>query len=306
MRTFALKEIAECFLFQLLCLIAAAWADKLGYNYHPVAHSDSGLSFSPGSLGGGNLHGESYSSGSLHGASLGDSYSSGSYSGSSYHGGSVGGLGEGFSGAAYHGGLSGGLSGGYSGDFGVGSSGGGLSSGVAYDASGYQHAEYEKEFYTFTAPEHEFNDHHNLHKHINTVKKGVRVIFIKGPENDGLEDAAANLAKSAIEQKTAIYVLNKKADLSGLADRLNTLNTNINHKPEVHFVKYRTKEDAENAKKTIQSQYESLGGHSANYDGGETHVLNFASQEPEHVHTAAVVSSPEAAYLPSSIIKKSK
>uniref|UniRef100_A0A1B0AWN9 DUF243 domain-containing protein n=1 Tax=Glossina palpalis gambiensis TaxID=67801 RepID=A0A1B0AWN9_9MUSC len=296
--------------FALLCLVAAAWADKLGYNYHPVAHSDSGLSFSPGSLGGGSLHG-----GNLHGASLGESYSSGGYSGGSYSAGSysagsLGGLGEGYSGAAYSGGLSGGVSGGvsggYAGDFAVGSSGGGLSSGVAYDASGYQHAEYEKEFYTFTAPEHEFNDHHNLHKHINTVKKGVRVIFIKGPENDGLEEAAANLAKSAIEQKTAIYVLNKKADLSGLADKLNTLNTNINHKPEVHFVKYRTKEDAENAKKTIQSQYESLGGHSANYDGGETHVLNFASQEPEHVHTAAVVSSPEAAYLPSSIIKKTK
>uniref|UniRef100_A0A1A9WLQ8 DM5 domain-containing protein n=1 Tax=Glossina brevipalpis TaxID=37001 RepID=A0A1A9WLQ8_9MUSC len=293
--------------FALLCLIAAAWADKLGYNYHPVAHSDSGLSFSPGSLGVGHVHGgsvgEAYSSGSVGGLSEG-------YAGEAYSGGLSSGVSGGYAGVG--GGYSGvsgdyaGVSGGYGGDYGLSSSHGGLSAGVAYDGSAYHNTEYEKEFYTFTAPEHEFNDHHNLHKHIQNVKKGVRVIFIKGPENDGLEEAAANLAKSAIEQKTAIYVLNKKTDLSGLADKLNTLNTNVNHKPEVHFVKYRTKEDAENAKKTIQSQYEALGGHSANYDGGETHVLNFASHEPEHVHTTGTVSSLETNYLPSSIIKKQK
>ncbi|XP_073818110.1 uncharacterized protein [Musca autumnalis] len=243
--------------FIVLCLVAVACADKLGYNYQPVGHSSSGLSFAPGagSLGGAG----SFGVGSLGGA------------------GSLGGVGSG----SYDIGLEG-----------QGSSGFG---------SVAPQAELEKEFYTFTANDADFNEGASSDQYANALKKGLRVVFIKGPENNGLEDAALALAKQAAQQQTAIYVLNKQADLGDLANKLNSIGNNNNQKPEVHFVKYRTAEDAANAQRAIQSQYDSLGGPSHNFNGGVAPVINFASQAP--VAAAPAASAPGASYLPASIFR---
>ncbi|XP_037828728.1 uncharacterized protein LOC119616453 [Lucilia sericata] len=185
------------------------------------------------------------------------------------------------------------------------------------DAAYAPQAELDKEFFTYSVNEDDFNDPAASNQLGNSVKQGLRVVFIKGPENKGLEDAALALAKQAGEQKTAIYVLNKQADLGNLADKLNNINKNSN-KPEVHFVKYRTPEDAANAQRAIQGQYDSLGGHSNSHDGGVAPVLNFASKTPVNSHGAAstpsssyvpptsesTVSSPSASYLPSSIFRR--
>ncbi|XP_037828726.1 uncharacterized protein LOC119616451 [Lucilia sericata] len=220
--------------FIVMCLVAVACADKLGYNYQPVGHSDSGLSFQPGA-----------------------------------------GVGGGF---------------------------GGLDAGASYDAPSYSApAEFDKEFFSFSAPEGEFDDPNAAQRIAGSVKQGLRVVFIKGPENKGLEDAALALAKQAANQKTDIYVLNKQADIGDLANRLNALNKNNNNKPEVHFVKYRTPEDAANAQKAIQSQYDSLGGPSQSHNGGIAPVLNFASQAPVRAPTAH---APGNAYLPSSVFRR--
>ncbi|XP_065355254.1 keratin, type I cytoskeletal 9-like [Calliphora vicina] len=273
--------------FIVLCLVAVACADKLGYNYQPVAHSDSGLSFGPGSgsIGGG--------LGGL-GSGLGGGSLGGGLGG--LGGGSLGGLGGGF----------GGLGGGSLGGGNLGGGFGGLSGGndgASYEGPSYTApAELEKEFYTFSAPEGEFDDANAAQKIAGSVKQGLRVVFIKGPENKGLEDAALALAKQAADQKTAIYVLNKQADIGDLANRLNALNKNSNNKPEVHFVKYRTPEDAANAQKAIQGQYDALGGPSQSHNGGVAPVLNFASQAP--VHSAPAAHAPGNAYLPSSVFRR--
>ncbi|KNC34789.1 hypothetical protein FF38_01917 [Lucilia cuprina] len=238
--------------FIVLCLVAVACADKLGYNYKPVGHSNSGLSFNPGSVVGGGDFGSSSN-----------------------------------------------VAPNYAGDFPT----------ASHDAPAYApQAELEKEFFTYTANDEDFHDPAASNQLANSVKQGLRVIFIKGPENKGLEDAALTLAKQAAEQKTAIYVLNKQADLGHLADKLNNVNKNSN-KPEVHFVKYRTPEDAVNAQKAIQGQYDALGGRSNSHDGGVAPVLNFASKAPVPSHSAegsAPTSSyippgPGASYLPASI-----
>ncbi|XP_061393865.1 uncharacterized protein LOC133329408 [Musca vetustissima] len=166
-------------------------------------------------------------------------------------------------------------------------------------------AELEKEFYTFSANDDDFVKPASSNQYANSLKQGLRVIFIKGPEHNGLEDAALALAKQAAEQQTAIYVLNKQADLSDLANKLNTLNNNVNHKPEVHFVKYRTPEDAANAQKAIQDQYNSLGGTSQTFNGGVAPALNFASKAP--VAPVSAASSPaatSATYLPASVVRR--
>ncbi|XP_061393325.1 uncharacterized protein LOC133328828 isoform X2 [Musca vetustissima] len=230
--------------FIVLCLVAVACADKLGYNYKPVDHSTSGLSFKPGVVSGGDRF---------------------------YPGEDIANLRELTQTAA----------------------------GTTYTAP----AELEKEFYTFTAPEAEFVDADAAQRVAGSLKQGLRVIFIKGPENNGLENAALALAKQAAQQETAIYVLNKQADLNSLASKLNTINSGNNLKPQVHFVKYRTPEDAANAQRAIQSQYESLGGHSHSVNGGVAPVLNFASQTTVDVRTSPA-QVPEKAYLPSSIFRR--
>ncbi|XP_073818135.1 uncharacterized protein [Musca autumnalis] len=165
-----------------------------------------------------------------------------------------------------------------------------------------------KEFYYFMAPEGLFDDPHAAEILAAASKKRIRVIFIKNPENKAYEDAVARLLKQATEQRTAIYVLTKQPDLNELANKFNAIRSNVNAKPEVHFVKYRTAEDAANAQRAIQSQYDSLGGTSQHFNGGVAPAINFASQSQNYhqqsVAPAATVQSPESIYLPSAILRK--
>ncbi|KAH8417612.1 hypothetical protein KR222_002728 [Zaprionus bogoriensis] len=306
--------------FVVLCLVAVACADKLGYNYQPVGHSSSGLSFAPGSgsgsigsLGGGSNYGSL--DGGLGGSGLGGSGLSGlgGLSGSGLGGSGLGGSGLSGLGGSGLGGLGGsglgssGLSGlGGSGLGGLGGLGGsglgssGLDGPVSYNAPAPA-AELNKEFFTYTANEEDFDEPQALEKVSSSVNKGLRVVFIKGPENRGLENAALALAKQAADQQTAIYVLNKQADIGDLANKLNAIRSNTNNKPEVHFVKYRTPEDAANAQRAIQSQYDSLGGTSQNHNGGVANALNFASA-PHYRQPNAQI--PENSYLPSSVLRR--
>ncbi|XP_075170551.1 uncharacterized protein LOC142242973 [Haematobia irritans] len=232
--------------FIFFCLVALAYGDKLGYNYKPVEHSTSGLSFTPGGVSSG-----SYNSG---GSNFG---SSGGFTGGIASGGSYGG----------DGGSYGGESGG------------------------------NTEFFTFTANEEDFGDADAANRIASASTNNRRVIFIKGPENNALENAAFALAKNAASQKTAIYVLNKQVDLGELSDKLNQVTSSQNNKPDVHFVKYRTPEDAANAQHAIQSQYSSHGGHTQNFNGGVAPVINFASHAAHGAHHGGSFGGPSSSYL---------
>ncbi|XP_018783993.1 PREDICTED: uncharacterized protein LOC108965806 [Bactrocera latifrons] len=269
--------------FIILCsVVSATYAASLGYNYE----INNGPALG-GGLSGGQIGGPSYGGQALGGPSYGGQVLGGpSHGGQALGGSSLGG----------HGGASpsfGGLGA-------AGPSFGNVGhAGPSYNAP----AEVNKEFFTYTAPEHEFNDAGDAGDHANSLKKNLRVIFIKGPENSGLENAALQLAKSAGEERTAIYVLSKQADIGDLANKLQSLNHQNAHKPEVHFVKYRTPADAENAKQAIQSQYEGLGGHTSSHNGGVAPVLNFASKAPAAApvgqqYGGSPVSGVENTYLP--------
>ncbi|XP_014090601.2 uncharacterized protein [Bactrocera oleae] len=257
----------------ILCsVVSAAYAASLGYNYE----SNNGPALSAGlsgpSFGGQALSGPSYGGPALSVPSYGGQGASApSYSGPSAAGPSFGGL---------------------------------APAGPSYNAPAAAPApvEVNKEYFTYTAPEHDFNDAGDAGDHANSLKKNLRVIFIKGPENSGLENAAIQLAKSAGEERTAIYVLSKQADIGDLANKLQSLNHRNSNKPEVHFVKYRTPADAENAKQAIQSQYDGLGGNTSSHNGGVAPVLDFASKAPAapaaQQYGAAPVGGVENAYLP--------
>lgn len=177
----------------------------------------------------------------------------------------------------------------------------GLGGPVSYQAA--PQSGVHKEFFSFHANEADFEDPDAARKIAASLKKSVRVIFIKAPENRGFENAVLALAKQAAEQQTAIYLLHRQPDLNELANKFNAIRQNSNAKPEVHFVKYRTQEDAINAQKAIQSQYDSLGGTSQNINGGVANALNFASRSSAPV-SAGQPQQPDANYLPSSILKR--
>ncbi|XP_017037686.1 uncharacterized protein Tb [Drosophila kikkawai] len=231
--------------FMILAVLAVARADVGGYNYG----AGIGGSSTGGSLSGGSISGGSISGGSISGGSI----SGGSISGGSISGGSL--------------------------------SGGSLTSGSYSNDYAPVNTEFNKEFFTYTAPEADFEDNKSVSDLAASLKKNLRVVFIRAPENKGLENAALALAKQAAEQQTAIYVLTKQGDLSSLANQLQNLNHVSASKPEVHFVKYRTQEDALNAQRTIQQEYERLGGSSTSHNGGVAPVLDFATkQQVQHHH----------------------
>nr|XP_014090602.1 bindin-like [Bactrocera oleae] len=257
--------------FIILCsVISAAYAASLGYNYEINNGPALGGGLSRGQISGSSYGGQALGGPSYGGQALG---------GPNYGGQSLGGpsfVGHGAAGPSF---------------------GSVAPAGPSYSAP----VEVNKEFFTYTAPEHEFNDAGDAGDLTKSLKKNLRVIFIKGPENSGLENAAIQLAKSAGEERTAIYVLSKQADIGDLANKLQSLNHQSAHKPEVHFVKYRTPADAENAKQAIQSQYEGLGGNTSNHNGGVAPVLDFASKAPAPVaqqYGGSAVGGVENTYLP--------
>ncbi|BFF92107.1 uncharacterized protein DMAD_10236 [Drosophila madeirensis] len=240
--------------FILLCLLAASCsADKLGYNYQPVAHADEGISFLPGS---GQIPIELQQQ-QLQQVQSGEAV---------------------------------------------------LSQPIEapiQQAIIPQPAplieEFQKEFYSYAAPEEQFDEGVNNQQIANSLKKNLRVVFIRTPENQGFERAALQLAKQSAQQETAIYVLSKQADVANLAKQLNALKSTSSNKPEVHFVKYRTPEDAANAQLAIQNQYNQLPGVSRISNEGRAPVLNFASPAAQSA-PVSVSHSPSSEYLPANVV----
>ncbi|XP_037828760.1 uncharacterized protein LOC119616472 [Lucilia sericata] len=159
----------------------------------------------------------------------------------------------------------------------------------------------QKEFYTYSAPDNVFDDVPNIGELTKTRKMNLRVIFIRAPENNGLANAITNLVRSRVESKTAIYVLTKQTDIGSLTQQLQNLNTQNPNKPEVRFVKYRTEEEAVNAQRIIQQQYETLGGKTQVHNGGVAPVLNFASKKPLHQPVSYTSHPVSHSYIPPNV-----
>jgi len=236
---------------QVLCLLAVSCsADKLGYNYQPVAHADEGLSFLPGS---GQVIGELPSQ--VLPVQSGEAVLSQP-----------------------------------------------IEAPVAPQIAPLVE-EFQKEFYSYAAPEEQYDEGASNQQIANSLKKNLRVVFIRTPENQGFERAALQLAKQSAQQETAIYVLTKQSDVSNLAKQLNALKTSSTNKPEVHFVKYRTPEDAANAQLAIQNQYNQLPGVSRISNEGRAPVLNFASSPAQAAAIPAVApAAPSSEYLPANVV----
>ncbi|XP_055382061.1 uncharacterized protein LOC129612474 [Condylostylus longicornis] len=182
----------------------------------------------------------------------------------------------GHSGTSHHGSYSSGgsstLSGGsVFGNFGGSLGGGGgsrfTSSGADFGVTGGGGQEIiTKHFFIHSAPEEQ--DEVGADKVINLGpgRKHYRVVFIKAP-HQGAQAGKVRLIAPANEEKTVIYVLSKKTDLSEIQADVQQAQSEPT-KPEVHFIKYKTNEEAAHAQRTIQADYEKLGGTSQVSDEG--------------------------------------
>lgn len=154
---------------------------------------------------------------------------------------------------------------------------------TSHQSNQHQHpaTNLEKEFFFFSAPEEKFDQSEALRKLTSSVKRQQQVIFIKNPENNAYEKAVENLVQNAVQQKTHIYVLNKEPDYAGLQHKFQSVQQNIQHKPEVKFINYHSPSNAHHIQSSIVQQY----------GGGNVQPLGSSSKV---VHTRSVVgdSSP--------------
>ncbi|EDW15264.1 uncharacterized protein Dmoj_GI22882 [Drosophila mojavensis] len=174
------------------------------------------------------------------------------------------------------------------------------STGFGYDSSAlvdkyqvsshYQdHADFHKHFYAFEAPQDAVDEADLVEQKILAhSKKNLQVVFIKAPENKAVVGALNALAKQTSEDKTDIYVLNKQTDPHELASKLSAAQAQHKHKPQVHFVKYRTEEEALQAQQVIEAQY-----------GGATSPSLPSSQQPSLGYSQST-EIPSPTYYPES------
>ncbi|XP_037814564.1 uncharacterized protein LOC119605491 [Lucilia sericata] len=115
-----------------------------------------------------------------------------------------------------------------------------------------------KQFYVVSAPEDDDNQPKNKHLVLGRPQKNYRVVFIKAP-NSGNGNVKYSAEFAPQEEKTVIYVLSKKDNELDASDIATPAPTTAS-KPEVFFIKYKTDEEAQQAQKEIQGEYDKLGG----------------------------------------------
>ncbi|XP_017010982.2 uncharacterized protein TwdlG [Drosophila takahashii] len=104
-------------------------------------------------------------------------------------------------------------------------------------------------------------------------RKHYRIVFIKAP-TPSVTKAALRIKQAPVEEKTIIYVLTKKPDPLDLQTAIEESAPKQPSKPEVFFIRYKTQEEAAHAQRTIQAQYDQLGGTSQVSDEGVAPVTS--------------------------------
>ncbi|EDX11568.1 GD19709 [Drosophila simulans] len=161
-----------------------------------------------------------------------------------------------------------------------------------------------KDIYIHSAPEEneELRQDEPLLENV-PIRKNYRIVFIKAPsQNLKYTAAALKRAQSSNEEKTVIYVLSKKPDLTEIQQQLQVTQSEAKvQKPEVYFIKYKTQEEAQRAQQEIQAQYDALGGATHISDEGVAPIasvssgsLNLGSFAPQHSQAAQTIIQSQA------------
>lgn len=126
---------------------------------------------------------------------------------------------------------------------------------------------------------------------VGTPSKNYNVLFVKAPA-EKQQKIKVRVNPAVNEEKTAVYVLSKKAD-APVVETFVQESVTTTSKPEVAFIKYRTNEEAEHAQHHIQAEYDRLGGTTSFSDEGISAVKSVIG-----ILDALQQSSNSGAYLP--------
>lgn len=114
-----------------------------------------------------------------------------------------------------------------------------------------------KQFFIHAAPEDVDEEYQEKHIRLGPAKKHYNIVFIKSPSISNRK-TAVKISPAAHEEKTIIYVLNKKAEAAEIRAEILEQPTTTT-KPQVVFIKYKTNEEAANAQEYITTKFEALG-----------------------------------------------
>ncbi|XP_073816576.1 uncharacterized protein [Musca autumnalis] len=123
-----------------------------------------------------------------------------------------------------------------------------------------------KRFFIHSAPEEHGVEVQQHDISVGTPRKNYNVVFVKAPV-EKQQKVKVRVTPAVNEEKTAVYVLSKKAD-APIVETLVQEPVTTTSKPEVAFIKYRTNEEAEHAQHKIQAEYDRLGGTTSVSDEG--------------------------------------
>ncbi|XP_036324993.1 uncharacterized protein LOC118738176 [Rhagoletis pomonella] len=130
-----------------------------------------------------------------------------------------------------------------------------------------------KDIYVHVAPEEQEERYQRPVLPPPPPRKHYRIVFIKAPSHK-TSAAALRVNQAPTEEKTIIYVLTRKPDPIDLQATYQEAAPKQPSKPEVYFIKYRTQEEAQHAQRTIQEQYDQLGGTTQISDEGVAPVAS--------------------------------
>lgn len=145
-----------------------------------------------------------------------------------------------------------------------------------------QEAIVSKRFFIHSAPEEIDDDYKERTINVGTPRKNYNVVFIKAPYKSS-KGGKLRIVPAVNEEKTVIYVLNKKTDAADIHAEVQDVAQTTN-KPEVFFIKYKTLEEAQHAQQQIQAQYDALGGSTQVTDEGVAPVSSVIGSLGQGVH----------------------
>ncbi|XP_073816521.1 uncharacterized protein [Musca autumnalis] len=148
-----------------------------------------------------------------------------------------------------------------------------------------------KRFFIHSAPEEGGVDVQQHDIAVGTPRKNFNVVFVKVP-SEKQQKVKVRVTPAVNEEKTAVYVLSKKAD-APIVETFVQEPVTTTSKPEVAFIKYRTNEEAEHVQHHIQAEYDHLGGSTIVSDEGISAVKSVIG-----ILDGLQQSATSSAYLP--------
>ncbi|EDW58654.1 uncharacterized protein TwdlS [Drosophila virilis] len=144
----------------------------------------------------------------------------------------------------------------------------------------YSHRPLVTEYFSYTAPP---EDDQSLplqaaRQLATALAPPQQVVFIRTPETSLFTLTAKQLAAS---KALDIYVLQRQMDAAALAEQKAAIEQQADHRPTVHFVKYRTPADVTRALSRLRANYDQLPGNSYSHAVETANVIHL--NPPQHL-----------------------